>query len=35
MKQELPAWVESCRKSYNGGDYPVPYEKQGSFLKYK
>jgi arylsulfatase A-like enzyme len=35
MKQELRAWVESCRKSYNGGDYPEPYEKQGIFLKYK
>jgi len=35
MKQELRAWVESCRKSYNGGDYPEPYEKQGAFLKYK
>jgi arylsulfatase A-like enzyme len=35
MKQELRAWVESCRKSYNDGDYPEPYEKQGIFLKYK
>ncbi len=34
MKQELRAWVESCRKSYDGGDYPAPYEKQGIFLKY-
>jgi len=35
MKQELRAWVRSCWKSYNGGDYPEPYEKQGIFLKYK
>lgn len=35
MKRELREWVESCWKSYNGGDYPEPYEKQGIFLKYK
>ncbi|MEO1856490.1 MAG: sulfatase-like hydrolase/transferase [Rubritalea sp.] len=33
MKADLKIWVESCRKSFEGKDYPEPYEQQGTFLK--
>ncbi|MHC5119743.1 MAG: sulfatase family protein, partial [Planctomycetota bacterium] len=34
MMADLQAWIESCRKSFDGNDYSEPYEKQGTFLKY-
>ena len=35
MKADLQAWMESCRKSFDGKDYSEPYEPQGTFFKYK
>jgi hypothetical protein len=34
MKADLQAWIESCRRSFDGKDYKEPYEKQETFLKY-
>lgn len=33
MKRELDTWLKSARRSYEGADYPEPYEVQGRFLK--
>jgi arylsulfatase A-like enzyme len=32
MKAQLLEWVESCRRSYAGKDYPEPYTPQGQIL---
>jgi len=32
MKVRLRAWLESCRKSYEGADYDGPYTPAGKFL---
>lgn len=33
MKTRLRQWVNSCRRSFVGDDYPEPYQPQGRFLK--
>jgi arylsulfatase A-like enzyme len=33
MQAELEAWITSCRKSFDGEDYPQGFEPQGLFLK--
>lgn len=35
MKDELFKWIDSCRHSYKGKDYPEQYEVQGSFLEFQ
>jgi arylsulfatase A-like enzyme len=33
MKARLREWIESCRRSFDGGDYEEPFESQGRFLQ--
>lgn len=32
MRDEYAAWLDTCRKSFQGGDYPEPYQPQGEIL---
>ena len=31
MRSELAAFVDSCRRSHHGADYPAPYTPVGDF----
>lgn len=33
MRAELLAWLRTCQKSYDGGDYTEGYQPQGTFLE--